>query len=476
MVFTFNGQSLTDSMTIAYMAAELKFEDGDIVEAKAMDIRFDIGHFGPHLSSPGAALPSSSSADLEGSKEEVVRVVEQVWRESMRGKLISRGGAGGRCDSVLEEQQDPQWHAPSQGLPSEQQRLGTLSLRKAPRGQKSREKLYKVTATDSPSASLDKPHTAEIVTGKRKKDTLDKSLPEQAEAQVEVQAEPQGTPLRRSQEYTLTRSPYVERDLGTIKNLDGASSPTPPLGSEQQLSGALKGNRQDFEPLIIVTDYGTSSDHDSSIAFGHDPSSPLARDLSNDVTQDPSSPLAPDSSFTLARDLSNDFNCDPSIAFGGDSSNTVGRDSSIDFGWWAAEGMKVHKSKGSRAGESERAQRAEAKAKEGSVALESEGAERAEVHESEGLRAGESEVAQGAKAKEEEGSEKNHYHHLQPQPAPAAATESQQELEPSATTEEQEPAPAATTEEQDRQIRVQQNEETQGEHASFTDLPLVPLR
>eukprot|EP00798_Chlamydomonas_sp_ICE-L_P003941 gene3941-14018_t len=68
--FIFNGQNLSDSVTNCALVADLAFEDGDIVDA--VPRRFDIGHFGPHLSSPGAALLSSSSAALGGSREEVV--------------------------------------------------------------------------------------------------------------------------------------------------------------------------------------------------------------------------------------------------------------------------------------------------------------------------------------------------------------------------------------------------------------------
>eukprot|EP00798_Chlamydomonas_sp_ICE-L_P028100 gene28100-31208_t len=119
--FTFKGVPLTYSMTIG--GADLK--DGDIVIAMFV-MRGDIGHFGPHLSSPEAALLSSSSAALGGTKEEVACVVEQVRKESVGGKL--RGGAGGHCDSVCTGQQEPQWHAPSQCLSSEQQRLALMRV------------------------------------------------------------------------------------------------------------------------------------------------------------------------------------------------------------------------------------------------------------------------------------------------------------------------------------------------------------
>eukprot|EP00798_Chlamydomonas_sp_ICE-L_P003937 gene3938-14014_t len=122
--FIFNCQRLSDFMTIGDMVADLAFQDGDIVNCVLQQL--NIGQFGPHLSSPGAALLSSSSAALGGSREEVVCVVEKVRRESVRGK--PRGGAGGRCDSVWEGQQEPQWHGPSQCLPSEQQRLALISV------------------------------------------------------------------------------------------------------------------------------------------------------------------------------------------------------------------------------------------------------------------------------------------------------------------------------------------------------------
>eukprot|EP00798_Chlamydomonas_sp_ICE-L_P001227 gene1227-32569_t len=119
--FIFDTSRMQDFQTFA----DLEMEDGDVIDAYIEQVG-DIGHFGLHLSSPGSALLSSSSAALGGSREEVVCVLEHVCRESVRGKL--REGAGGRCDSVLGEQQEPQWHAPSQGLPSEQQRIALMHM------------------------------------------------------------------------------------------------------------------------------------------------------------------------------------------------------------------------------------------------------------------------------------------------------------------------------------------------------------
>eukprot|EP00798_Chlamydomonas_sp_ICE-L_P003938 gene3937-14015_t len=121
--FLFDARSLGSFK--ASILEDMEMEDGDHVDVIWEQIG-DIGHFGPHLSSPGAALLSSSSAALGVSREEVVCVVEQVCRESLRGKL--EGGAGELCSSVWGEQQEPQWHAPSQSLPSEQQRLAVMRV------------------------------------------------------------------------------------------------------------------------------------------------------------------------------------------------------------------------------------------------------------------------------------------------------------------------------------------------------------